>query len=185
MEDRCIVDWFWARDERALNAAREQYGAYCCAIARRILGDERDAEESLNSTLHAAWQSIPPHRPQQLRSYLAKLARRISLDARRRQQAQKRGGGVCETVLEELEECLAGGETPETAFDRAALAEGIRGFLHRLSADERRVFLLRYWHLYSIDDVAVRCGFSRSKTTSMLYRTRLKLKNHLHREELL
>ena len=185
MEDRCIVDWFWARDERALNAAREQYGAYCCAIARRILGDERDAEESLNGTLHAAWQSIPPNRPQHLRTYLAKLARRISLDVRRKQNAQKRGGGVCEAVLEELEECLAAEETPETAFDRAALAEGIRGFLNGLGAAERRAFLLRYWHLYSIDDVAARCGFSRSKTTSMLYRTRLKLKNHLLREELL
>jgi len=185
MEDSRIVDWFWARDERALNAAREQYGAYCCAIARRILGDERDAEESLNSTLHAAWQSIPPNRPRQLRTYLAKLARRISLDVRRRQQAQKRGGGVCDAVLEELEECLSGGETPETAFDRAAITEGIRRFLERLPGDERRVFLLRYWHMYPIDEVAERCGFTRSKTASMLCRTRLKLKNYLLREELL
>lgn len=185
MEDERIIGLFWQRDESALACTQERYGTYLSAIAGRILGDRRDAEESVSSTMAAAWQSIPPHRPQVLKLYLAKLTRRISLDMCRKSSALKRGGGQAVLALEELEECLAGQDTPEKHTDRKLLAEGIRTFLAALPEDERRVFLLRYWHMHSVRDVAARCGYTRSKTASMLHRTRLRLKEELLREGLL
>jgi len=185
MEDERIVQLFWQRDESAVACAAEHYGAYLSAVARRILGDRRDAEECLNSTLEAAWRSIPPHRPMQLKLYLAKLTRRISLDLCRKRSAAKRGGGPYDLALEELEECISAGEAPDRQTDRKLLAESIQAFLAALPTEERRVFLLRYWHMYSVGEVAQRCGYSRSKTASMLHRTRLRLKEELLREELL
>ena len=79
MEDREIVTLFWQRDERALQAAADKYGGCCRAVARNILADEQDAEECLNDTWLNAWNSIPPHRPETLAGYLAKLTRYAAL----------------------------------------------------------------------------------------------------------
>ena len=93
MEDSRIVDMYLNRDEQAVACAQARYGAYCEAIARRILGDRQDAEECVNAAWLAAWNSIPPQNPRDLKGYLAKLVRRISLDVCRKRDALKRGGG--------------------------------------------------------------------------------------------
>ena len=60
-----------------------------------------------------------------------------------------------------------------------------RRFLDSLPVTERRVFLLRYWYLESVDSIASKFGFSQSKVKSMLYRTRSRLRQQLEKEELL
>ena len=47
------------------------------------------------------------------------------------------------------------------------------------------MFLLRYWYVEPIADIADKTGFSPSKVTSMLHRIRGNLKNQLIKEELL
>lgn len=185
MEDSRIVEMYLNRDEQAVACTQARYEAYCGAIARRIIGDQRDAEECVNTAWLAAWNSIPPQKPKDLKGYLAKLVRRISLDACRKRDAVKRGGGERAAVLEELGDCLPGGETVEDRMETKMLAESIQGFLSRLPETERRVFLLRYWHLYGIGEIAERTGFSQSKVTSMLFRVRIKLKNRLIKEDML
>ena len=64
--DQAIVELFLSRDETAMRESQDRYAAYCQTIARRILGNEQDAEECVNDTWLSAWQSIPPHRPQNL-----------------------------------------------------------------------------------------------------------------------
>ena len=44
MEDETIVALYWARDEAAIPATAEKYGAYCAAIAGNILESPQDAE---------------------------------------------------------------------------------------------------------------------------------------------
>lgn len=44
MDDERIIELFLARDEGAVTAASEKYGAYCRAVALGMLGDERDAQ---------------------------------------------------------------------------------------------------------------------------------------------
>ena len=125
MEDSRIVDMYLNRDEQAVACAQARYGAYCEAIARRILGDRQDAEECVNAAWLAAWNSIPPQKPRDLKGYLAKLVRRISLDACRKRDAVKRGGGERAAALEELGDCLAGGETVKARMENRMLAESI------------------------------------------------------------
>ena len=58
-------------------------------------------------------------------------------------------------------------------------------FVRSLPDTERRVFLLRYWYLESVDNITKRFGFSQSKVKSMLFRTRNKLRKELEKEGIL
>lgn len=63
MEDRTLVELYWARDPRALSETAAKYGTYCREIARNILGSVEDAAECVNDTYLHAWNSIPPTAP--------------------------------------------------------------------------------------------------------------------------
>ena len=88
-------------------------------------------------------------------------------------------------ALEELEEVVAGSDSPENEAVRKELVAGLNRFLSELTQQERYVFVRRYWYLDSLADIAKNTGFSGSKVASMLYRLRGRLKNQLIKEELL
>ncbi len=182
MEDGRIVELYWQRDERAIEETARKYGAYCQSIAYAILGQEADAEECVNDTYRGAWESIPPHRPTVLSTFLGKLTRRISIDRFRRLYAHKRGGGEMPLVLEELEACVAGGEDPVEEYERKRLSEVMAAFVRGLPEMEQKVFLCRYWYMESISSICTRFGYSESRVKSMLYRTREKLRTLLVKE---
>lgn len=184
MNDAEIVSLFWKRDETAILQSRRKYDSYCRRIARNILGDRRDAEECLSDTYLAAWNSIPPHRPAQLATYLGKLTRRISLKKRRESQALKRGGGELPLALDELAECVPGGRDIEDMLEEAALLELMNSFLGELDAQARGVFLRRYWYLDSIAEIAERFHFSQSRVKSMLLRSRRRLRERLEMRDI-
>lgn len=181
MEDQTIVALYWARDPRAVAESSAKYGSYCLSIARQILSDPRDAEESVNDTWVGAWRSMPPHKPQLLRAFLGKITRRISLNRLRGAGTLSRGGGQAELALEELAEC-ADGQSGEDALEQRELVRLIDAFLDALPDTEQRVFVCRYWYLDSIADIAARFGFSESKVKSMLHRTRIRLRRRLEEE---
>ena len=182
LEDTRIVELFYNRDAQAIEEAAAKYEAYCFSIANRILCDPEDARECVNDTYLAAWNSIPPHRPMMLSTYLGKLTRRISLMKWRSARAEKRGGGEVPLVLEELLECIPDEKSPDDEMAQQALTEILNGFLSALPVTQRQVFLYRYWHLEPIADIAKRFGFSQSKVKSMLHRTREKLLKRLQKE---
>lgn len=182
MEDEKIVALYWEREERAIAETQRKYGAYCRSIALRLLGNAADAEECVNDTYLAAWSSIPPNRPQVLSGYLAKLTRRIAMKIWRGRDTRKRGGGELPLSLEELGQCIPDGKTLEGILDTKELAETINCFLLELDVTERRVFIRRYFHGMSIQEIGKQFGFSKSKTESMLFRTRKKLRARLEQE---
>ena len=182
MDDSQIVALFWNRDESAIKHCEMKYGSYCRSIAHRILGDDLDADECVNDTYQAAWDSIPPHSPAILSTYLGKLTRRISLKLLRSRDAQKRGNGEFDLSLAELGECVSSSHQVDSEIEFRELVNLLNRFLGKLPVDERRVFLLRYWHGLSIGEICKQFGFSKSKTESMLHRTRKKLRNLLIKE---
>ena len=182
MDDKSIVDLFWQRNEQAIFNTAEKYEPYLRSIALRILGDPSDAEECVNDTYNAAWNSIPPHRPAVLSTYLGKLTRRISLKVLRSRSAQKRGNNEIALSLDELSECIPAGFCLDDAIALKELTNTINSFLAALPVTERRVFVLRYWHALPIASICKQLGFSKSKVESMLHRTRVKLKNQLEKE---
>lgn len=182
MEDEQIISLFWARDERAIEELAHRHGGLCRAMALRMLGSFQDAEECLSDALMAAWNSIPPRRPEKLSAYLARLTRNQALKRRRDSERLKRGGGELNLAYEELDECLPDPESTEQCWEQRELSAALERFLRGLPAAERRLFLRRYWGCESLRELAAANGWSESKVKSMLFRTRKKLRDYLIKE---
>lgn len=182
MTDSEIVDMYFRRDEEAIRLTHERYGSYCRSIAFGILRSHEDAQECENDACAAAWNAIPPSRPEVLRTFMGKLVRNISLKRLRERIAMKRGGGRTAAALEELEECVPSGYSIDEKTDSAEIVHVINVFLDSLSDDERRIFICRYWYLDSIASIADRFGFGQSKVKMTLKRTRDKLRSVLEKE---
>ena len=181
MEDHAILDLYFKRSEQAIVETDRKFGGYCYSIAYNILSNREDSEESISDTYMAAWNAIPPRRPSFLSAFLGKLTRHISIDRWRKNSAKKRGGGEVILALEELKNCVDKQDT-ETAVEQKELAGVLNRFLASLPETERNVFLCRYWYLDSIPAIAEYSGFTQSKVTSMLHRTRGKLRKLLAEE---
>ena len=184
MDDTQIVELYWARKESAIEETAAKYGSYCRSIAGNILQNQDDAEECVNDTWLGAWNSMPPHRPSVLSTFLGKLTRRISIDKWRHVNAKKRGDGQLPLILSELEDCISDGKSIEEETERKLLAEVIAAFVKSLPETEQKVFLCRYWYMDSVGAIASRFRFSESKVKSMLSRTREKLRVRLEKEGL-
>ena len=184
MEDTKIVALYWQRDETAIAATKEKYGAYLRRIAFNIVSQFSDSEECENDTYLAAWNSIPPHKPTVLQTYLGKITRRIAIDRYRKSTSAKRGGSEVELSIDELAECMPSSFTVEHEVELRRLSAAINAFLHKLPPEKRRAFILRYWYSLSIKEISDLLGFSQTKTVNLLSRTRKELKKHLEKEEL-
>ena len=182
MDDQEIIARFFARDEEGLTAARARYEPYCAAVARSLLNDPRDQEECLSDTWLRAWNAIPPQRPRSLGAFLAKITRNLAINRLRDGNAQRRGGGQVPLALEELGECVSPEGSPEGELDRQAAEEALNRFLDGLPPLQREVFLRRYWYLDSIEAIARRAGWSKSRVTTTLHRLRVRLRAHLIQE---
>lgn len=182
MDDKQIVDLYFARNEQAIRETAKKYGKYCFSIARNILQNNSDAEETVNDTYMGAWNSIPPHRPALLSTYLGKITRRLALKRWTANRTQKRGGGEIALALEELAGCIPSDFDVESRIKTAELTQILNVFVRNLPKPEGQVFLCRYWYLDSIEAIARRFDFSQSKVKSMLSRTRKKLYTHLQKE---
>ena len=79
LRDQEILSLCQARDQRAIAALAEKYGAYCHTVAHNILGDHPDAEECVNDAYLAVWNGVPNAPPRSLLAYLAKVTRNIAL----------------------------------------------------------------------------------------------------------
>lgn len=182
MQDEHIVALYWERNEAALDETKNKYEHYLLKIAYNILMDWEDGKESVNDTYLAAWNSMPPHKPSILSTYLGKITRRIAIDIFRKKNRQKRRASEYALSLTELEDCLESGGTPEEEMEVKLLADAINEFLRTLPRDARNLFVGRYYYLDSLKDVAEYCGMSESRAKSLLFRTRCNLKVYLEKE---
>lgn len=181
MKDSEIVTLYLSRSEAAIEESRSRYGQLIRHVIGGILHNAQDIEECENDTYMGAWQSIPPNRPRNLKAYLARIARNSACKRLEYLTAGKRSPEVM-LSLDELGDCIADGSADE--LSDARLAEAINGFLGSLTPDKRKVFLLRYWQCCSVREIMERTGYSKSKTESVLYRTRNQFKEYLKKEGL-
>ena len=181
MKDAEIVTLLWDRNERALDAVQEQYRSYLTVVALQHTGDELDCQEILNDTYLALWNSIPPHKPQNLRAFAAKIVRRLAIKRYEMRTAQKRVASEYAISLEELRETL--GDTVAAPEDEAReLGEVISSFLHGRTERERNAFIHRYFYADPIAAIAKNAGVSESAVYKMLTVLRRDLKAYLKEE---
>ena len=179
MKDEEMVGLYWMRSEDAVAATAEKYGNYCYSIAFSILHNAEDAEECVNDAYLAAWNSIPPHRPERVAAFLGKITRNVSLNRWKQYNAQKRGEGQTELALSELEECIPAKTGIEQAVEDELLTWSIEKFLYSQPRLKRNLFIRRYWYISSIQELADEYGMSESKVKSLLFRMRKKLKHNI------
>lgn len=182
MDDSQIVDLYWKRQGNAVSQTKEKYGRYLFSIANHILQQYEDSEECVNDTLFGVWNSIPPHRPTVLSTYLGKITRRLALKKHREKTAQKRGGMEADLSLEELADCIPAGRTIDGQLDDRELTQILNRFLSELPVQQRKAFVCRYWYCESVSEIAQRFSWSESKTKMLLLRTREKLRQCLKKE---
>lgn len=183
MEDNEIIELFWQRSQRAIAETDQKYGGRLQTLSMNILHDRQDAEECVNDTYHATWNTLPPGRPNYFFAYLAKLARNFSFGKYDYYHAQKR----CVTVVElsdEIENCIPAPNDLEQKLDSKEIGRIISTFLYEQSSEMRAVFVRRYWYMDPIKDIAEMFQISESKVKSILFRMRNKLREHLEEEDI-
>ncbi|MDE7322256.1 MAG: sigma-70 family RNA polymerase sigma factor [Lachnospiraceae bacterium] len=181
MEDNEIIELFWQRSQRAIVETDGKYGWRLQNLSMNILHDREDAEECVNDTYHATWNTLPPQRPVYFFAYLAKLARNFSFGKYDYYHAQKRDVTVVE-LSDEIENCIPSPNDLEQRMDSKEIGRIISEFLYIQPVEMRMVFVRRYWYMESVKDIAHVFHISESKVKSILFRMRNKLREHLEKE---
>ena len=179
MTEQEIMELFEKRDEKAIYAVSQKYGAYCNAVVNRILADKEDVEECLNDTWLAVWKAIPPAKPLSLKAYMAKTARNKAINRIKSENGRKKIAKELQTPLEELNDFADEKQSVEGEILKKELTGKIDQFLKRQNATDRNMFLWRYFYLDSIPEIAKRLGMKENTVKTRLARMRTKLAKEL------
>lgn len=181
MDDHEIIELYWQRREEAIQETSLKYGRLCTHIARNILSSREDCEECVNDTYFAVWNAIPQERPSRFSSFVSRIARNLALKKYEYISAAKRNPAAV-TSLEELDDCVSGKESMESALEAKRVERAIDQFLRRQGEEKRTIFIRRYWYFDSIEAICQCTGYSQSKIKSILFEMRRKLRKHLESE---
>ena len=181
MTDEKIIEFYFKRDEIAIEETNKKYGAYCFQIADNILNCKEDSEECVNDTWLKAWDAIPPACPKCLKLYLAKIVRNLSFNKYKAKYTNKRGKGELALILDELESVIGQNDVEET-YIAEELQATINQFVRALPEREGNVFIRRYFYADAIWDISERYHISENHVRVMLSRTRNKLRVTLEKE---
>lgn len=178
MEDAEIIELYNARIKTAITETANKYSRMLHGI---VLSNQWDSEEIVNDTYIKAWNSIPPEKPNSLGAYLGRITRNLSINRWNEQRAKKRFNGA-DTLLSELGDCVPAVQTPESVIETKELAQIINRWLSTLSAENRVIFLRRYWFGDTVKSLAKECGISANKMAGRLFRLRQSLRKALETE---
>ena len=181
LRDKEIIELFFERSEQAVAALSGKYGAAVRCIALNILGSRQDAEECENDVYLGCWNSIPPQRPDPLKTYVCRIARNIAVTRYHANTAQKRNS-MYDAAFEELAECIPDKFSVESEIETAELTAAINTFLAELKPEERVMFVRRYWFSDSVADIAATLGLRENLVSVRLFRVRKKLYCYLTEE---
>ena len=180
MEDQKIIKLLWSRTESAVEALAKKYGKRLLTIALNILGIYQDAEESVNDTYLAVWNTVPPKKPDPLAGYVYTTGRNISLNRLKYNTAGKRDSRY-DASIDELANCIPTPALEETVEARE-LGEAINRFLGTINADNRALFLRRYWFGDDLKEIAKDPNPKPNAASVRLGRIRMQLREFLIKE---
>ena len=184
-DDSRIIALLQKRDEQALKIIKEQYGNLCFQIAYRMTGNREDAEECVSDMLMNVWNSVPPHIPDDLQTYLTALVRRSAVNRYKHEHRQKRGGTQLSEVIDELAEIHPSAERVEQKVEQRELTAALNAWIRTLPTESGRIFMQRYFMSESIQTIAEKNHLTENAVKMRLSRIRSKLKKHLRKEGLL
>lgn len=172
----------WPVPSRPQPRWNQQYGAYCAAVARNILGDDRDVEECLSDCWLQVWNAIPPAPAHSFQGVAGRGGAQPGPGHPAAGWPEGRTPWTRRAL--ELASALPQGDAAQDRVEARELGEAISCFLWTQKPEARIAFLRRYWYADSLEAVARRMGWSLSKTKSVLFRTRNRLRDFLKQEGL-
>ncbi len=184
MTDTEIISLYLARSERAISETAAKYGSYLQTISRNILHCPEDAEEIVEDTYFAAWNTIPPQMPAVFRHFLARITRNLSFDRLDYRTAKRRDPHMI-LLLSELDACLPDPKgDAEQHLERRCTAQVLNRFLSALSKEDCAIFLCRYFYCMTIAQIARKYRFPERKVKYRLSILRRRLRRELEKEEI-
>ena len=181
MDDKQIVDLYFARDEQAIAETEQKYGRFCLRIAMNVLDVWEDAEECVSDTWLSAWDRIPPTVPQSLKAFLGRIVRNLSISRFRAMRAKKRYNGM-EVLLSELGDCVPSDRNVEQAVEAKELSGYISDWLDSLPTEDCTLFVRRYWFRDTVQELAERCGITAAQMAQRMLRLRKGLRTVLEQK---
>ena len=175
MDDKQIIELYFARDERAIEETRSRYGRLLRSVAMTILNSQPDSEECENDTYLRTWNNIPPTRPTYFSAFLSKITRNLAIN--RLRNRERRVTFATELIFEELAEAIPSGEGDIS--EDIELRDAINGFLESLSRTKRQIFVKRYFFMRDVKDIAKELGLTVSGVKVSLHRARNELREYL------
>lgn len=179
MEDKNIVQLYLNREEAAIAETKEKYESYCYSIAFNVLHNDDDSKECVNDAYLRTWNSIPPNKPDKLSTYIGKITRNLAFDMYRKNHTEKRGSGEMPIVLDELADCISSNESVEGQIEKKELIKEINQFLSTLSKDQCHMFIMRYWYVMPIGQIAAKFNMTNGNVSIQLLRIRRSLREYL------
>jgi RNA polymerase sigma-70 factor (ECF subfamily) len=179
MEDSKIIELFEKRDQSAINESKTKYGKLLYRISYSALTNHEDSEECVNDALLAAWNLIPPQKPNNLCAFMGRIVRNISINRWKTKNTKKHGG---DCMFVELTECIPARNTVEGEIEEKELSDFIAVWLKSLPDSDCVLFMRRYWFGEPLDIIARDNNTSPNKMAGQMYRLRQKLKQSLEKE---
>lgn len=178
MKDTEIITMYFERRESAIQETENKYGVYLNAVAYNILRSLDDTEEVVDDTYMAAWNTMPPTRPENLKHFLSRITRNLSFNRLDYKNAAKR-----HALFVELDECIPDRKNDvDTIWEAKEIGRVINDFLQTLDRKTCAVFLARYYYSYSIRELAEQYGLSDRQVKYLLSKTRNKLRSYFEKE---
>ncbi|MEV7728024.1 sigma-70 family RNA polymerase sigma factor [Streptomyces sp. NPDC087917] len=156
--DTALSAGFRAGEEGVMEAVYRRWGPLVHSLARRSLGDEREAEDVTQQVFLAAWRGRAGYRPGPggLGAWLTGITRHKIADAleARTRRARVAAAAALAAPGGERSPAGAGRPEPEQAVDRVL----VLGELARLPFAQRRVLALAFYADLSQSQIADRTG---------------------------
>ncbi|MET3982863.1 sigma-70 family RNA polymerase sigma factor [Streptomyces sp. PvR034] len=180
-EDARLAALFLAGDEDGMTAVYLRWRPLVHSLARRWLGDEREAEDVTQQVFLAAWRGRGGYRPGSgdLGGWLVGITRHKVADAlaarTRRARAVAAAGTLCAGAAPS-----AGPAGPEQALDRVF----VLGELARLPSAQQRILRLAYYGDLTQTQIAARTGMPLGTVKSHMRRALQCLRSALQAQPL-
>ena len=182
MHDTQIIDLYFSRNESAIAETSKKYGFYLQHISHNILRCQEDAEEIVEDTYLAAWNAIPPARPDVLKHFLSRITRNLSFNRLDYLTAKRRDGHLT-MLLSELDACLPDPKgSAEAIWEAKQIGASLNRFLEGLDRTDCKLFLGRYFYGMTIREIAEKNQFPQRKVKYRLSCLRSQLRRHLDKE---
>lgn len=164
------------RDPYALECINSDYCALLRSIAINLGLNSSDTEECIDDTYLEVWKTIPPAKPQNIRSYVCMLMRRIVIDRIRYNSAQKRANSLYLEVVGELADCV---NMENSLITELTVKGAINDFLKNQPPKYKEIFIRRYFEFESVKSIARDLLMPSNTVVKRLSRMRNELKELL------